>query len=296
MSVAEQKSVRLLDLEQRLEDEATASMRRVLVQLFAQLEALWPGDDASPLEKRKALSKIKISRLDKASQQVGALLLDGMYDALKAGWSAGLSESVSAGVAVEKTLNVTVPKRLIDISRTIEGKISERVIAGTVALRTAKTKQEAKAAIALAGQSITAVRQASTYVVNGAANVALDRVAATDSTLITVWHPERDACVRCLNRAGEIDPDEIPPEHPFCRCTLWVLERESGARVADGLRREAERSILRGWSRPSESEAVRIEAARKLLAKGTDLPKSVQAYARRAIKAGEFPRGRKFPG
>lgn len=295
MSVVDTKTDRLLDLERQLEREATAPMRRVLVLLFAQLEAVWPGDDASPLEKRKALSKIKISRLDNASREVGAQLLSGMYEALEAGWKAGLAESVSAGVSIEQSLTITVPKRIMDVSKGIGEKVASKVIAGTAALRTATTKQEAKAAIVLAGQSITHVSQAATHVVNASANVALDRVAQLDSTLITVWHPERDACVQCLNRAGEIDPDALPPEHPNCRCVLWVLGRETGARVADGLRREAERSILRGWSRPSESESVRIEAARKLLARGTDLPKSVQTYARRAIKAGEFPRGRKFP-
>ncbi|MFM9481475.1 hypothetical protein [Streptomyces scabiei] len=38
---------------------------------------------------------------------------------------------------------------------------------------------------------------------------------------------------------------------------------------------------------------VRVEAAERLLARGVDAPKSVIAYARRAVKRGEFDtRGR----
>ena len=75
-----------------------------------------------------------------------------------------------------------------------------------------------------------------------------------------------------------------------CRCTIEPLNDQS---YADALRREADRSVLRGFSLESESMRVRVDAAERLLAQGVDAPKSVKAYAARAIKAGEFgTRGR----
>ncbi|MEI5603996.1 hypothetical protein, partial [Streptomyces brasiliscabiei] len=78
--------------------------------------------------------------------------------------------------------------------------------------------------------------------------------------------------------------------HPRCRCELEPLVSRE---YADALRREADRSVLRGFSLESEPMRVRVEAAERLLARGVDAPKSVIAYARRAVKRGEFDtRGR----
>lgn len=98
-----------------------------------------------------------------------------------------------------------------------------------------------------------------------------------------------------------------PPRHPLCRCVpeLWIgpsvpvggPEETSlynrpgvGARVdlPAALRREAKRSIVYGWSVPSESGVVRIDAAARLLARGAGLPKSVEARGRAAVAAGKF--------
>ena len=46
---------------------------------------------------------------------------------------------------------------------------------------------------------------------------------------------------------------------------------------------------------PSEGNSVRIDAARRLLNEGTNLPKSVKQYAEKSVKRGEFSRGRKPP-
>ena len=60
----------------------------------------------------------------------------------------------------------------------------------------------------------------------------------------------------------------------------------------EGLRREAERSVARGFS-GSDSNVAKVKAADALLTKGTDLPKSVQAYAQRAVNKGAF--SKEFP-
>lgn len=104
------------------------------------------------------------------------------------------------------------------------------------------------------------------------------------------------------------DPERLlgPPRHPSCRCHCvpWFGPAathpvdtaiynwpalQGQVDIAAALRREAKRSILRGWSLPSESEAVRLRAADRLLRAGAGLPKSVEARARKAVRAKHFP-------
>lgn len=148
-----------------------------------------------------------------------------------------------------------------------------------------------------------------TTLVNHAGNVGTTAVADA-AGLPTVWVAETNACVECLAYSGRVakpgkafpggltygaksyntSPIETPPRHPNCRCTVEPL---LAAEYATALRREADRSVLRGFSLESESMKVRIDAADRLVARGVDAPKSVIAFARRSIKAGEFPtRGR----
>lgn len=135
-------------------------------------------------------------------------------------------------------------------------------------------------------------------------NEGVTRVADV-AQVPTVWVAETNACVHCLAYSGEVtqpgvdfpggltygkksyhpDPLPAPPLHPNCRCHVEPLNDQS---YADGLRREANRSVLRGFSLESESMAVRVDAARRLLDSGVDAPKSVLAYARSAVKRGSF--------
>jgi hypothetical protein len=145
-----------------------------------------------------------------------------------------------------------------------------------------------------------------------------------------IWEAERDACLHCLEFHGQRPSDGSefgaftesglfagksldfgafdghPPLHPHCRCRLvpWNGDTE----LLEAWQREAERSVLRGWSLPSESAASRIRAVHRLLQRGSRLPRSVQARARQDIAAslqgrpvdsrfvGRFARGRDFPG
>lgn len=145
--------------------------------------------------------------------------------------------------------------------------------------------------------------------INRAGNEGTTAVADA-ANLSTVWVAETDACVHCLAYSGRVakpgktfpggltygkksyypNAIETPPRHPRCRCTVEPLVAKE---YAEALRREADRSVLRGFSLPSESMRVRVDAADRLLARGVDAPKSVIAYARRHVKSGEFPtRGR----
>lgn len=156
--------------------------------------------------------------------------------------------------------------------------------------------------------------------VNGSVSDAINRGGNEGATAVadaaglpTVWVAETNACVDCLAYAGRVCkpgkrfpggltygkksyyPDAIkgPPRHPHCRCTVEPLRSQE---YADALKREADRSVLRGFSLESESMAVRIDAARRLiptLTPGVDAPKSVIDYAIKAVNAGKFPtRGR----
>lgn len=296
MSVQDDKSARLLEIEKSVEAQVTKPMKKVFAELLTLLESVWPGDEASRNEKLKALSKIDLKKFDRSAQGAAEKLLDGAERALSEGFASGLVEATSVGVPPASVFRTGISNPIVTESRAVAGKVAERVKLGRKALSQATTLHDAQAAVSVAATSINVVGQTARFVTNKAANEGLKYVADLDPDLISVWHPERDACVRCLNRAGQIDPKRLPPEHPNCRCVMWVLERETGKVIAASLVREAQRSILRGFSLPSESNRVRIDAARKLLNQGTNLPKSVKDYARTAVKRGQFPRGRQFPG
>lgn len=135
---------------------------------------------------------------------------------------------------------------------------------------------------------------------------------------VLMWVPERDACVRCLRYAGlrllsprdefpaglSYDPKQAdsaagkvpgPPLHPHCRCELQRVPRGQSEDASEALRREADRSILKGWARESEANAARERAAKALLASGVVAPKSVKAEAARRLRAGG-PFIREVPG
>jgi hypothetical protein len=101
------------------------------------------------------------------------------------------------------------------------------------------------------------------------------------------------------NSAG-FDTTENPPLHPHCRCytTPWSNDwdtGEAGTSYPEALKREAQRSVLKGWSLAGESNKARMGATKALLGKGTNLPKSVRAQAARAVARGAY-KGTNVPG
>lgn len=156
-------------------------------------------------------------------------------------------------------------------------------------------------------------------------NANVERTMRATSTAnkapFELWVAERDACVRCSAYAGRLvktgedfpgglswdpnqrdknAPDVRPPLHPHCRCRLvpwnpaWAKEGEVS--LPDAVAREAQRSVARGFSLPSESNASRIRALKELLQNGSpQLPKTVLERAQRDLKRGEFARGRSVP-
>jgi hypothetical protein len=145
----------------------------------------------------------------------------------------------------------------------------------------------------------------------GKANAAVLARFRRSPGKVAMWVPERDACVRCLRysglrllRPGDRFPGGLsyladavpatapatvasPPLHRRCRCELQLVARGDSEEASAALKREADRSILRGFAVESESQATRRAAAEKLLASGVNAPKSVKADARRRLQAGD---------
>jgi hypothetical protein len=152
--------------------------------------------------------------------------------------------------------------------------------------------------------------------VNRTAAIAAELSARALGAEGVIWVSERDACVHCIGLAGEVarfgEPfpafspyaekplawrgyNGRPPRHPNCRCRL--IPWDGGDETVDALKREAERSVARGWSLPTESNAARLRALNRLLQSPTlRLPPSVIRRARAALQQGNFPQGRDFPG
>jgi hypothetical protein len=144
------------------------------------------------------------------------------------------------------------------------------------------------------------------------------RLTAEPTVLIppglrVVWVAERGACLTCLALSGHvIDPnsgtgfDEFatfsphgapqvwppgmplmaPPRHPHCRCRLRIIAADN-TMLPEALRREAQRSVARGWS-DHDSRKSRLTAADRLMARGAPLPRTVQERARVDVARGSF--------
>jgi hypothetical protein len=299
----------LLEIEQLTASKATAPFSEPFSKVLAMLLAIWPGDDASDAAKSQALARLNTEALMSPMAEVERVILKGATEALSHGIDAGLAQAGTRG----KTFKRTLPMHLRVAVTATQRVARARVDTGTALLRTASTMVEAQAALAVSNPA-PAVSAQARWLTNRASNEGILTVADASPGVVTVWVAERDGCVHCLayqghkrermgypagltfgKKALSDKPVSMPPLHPNCRCTQLVLKTIVAQPVIDGLLREAQRSILRGWSVESESNSVRVDAARRLLAKNPSMPKSVQTYARSAIKAGKFKRGRDFP-
>lgn len=195
----------------------------------------------------------------------------------------------------------TASSALVASARTAQSDLSALV---SKARKLATAGAEPALALAPLLGAATSAKRTVTTLVSRAGNAGVIETA-TRARRTVVWVAETNACVHCLAYSGRTvmagkafpaglsylesnpydAPGKHPPLHPNCRCTLEVLNEPS---YATALRREADRSVLRGFSLESESMRVRIEAADRLLASDVSAPKSVISFARKAVKAGKF--------
>lgn len=306
----------LLEIEHATANKAVKPFLKPFRRVLALLHGVWPGDDADPLEKQRALKRLNTRSLIDPLSAVEETILDGALRALEHGIEAGLGMAAASGVEVTDTFKRTLTEGVGTQVQGLATKVRGQHAQATRLLQEAQTLEQATAALVLANPQARVERTAR-YLTNHASNLGINAVAASDPDLVQVWRAERDACVHCLAYQGHkrvrggypkgltygkkpltFHKGKVPepPLHPNCRCTQWILHRDDAAAIQKGLLREAQRSILRGWSVESEAGSIRVDAARRLLAKHPAMPKSVQAYARRAVAAGAFARGRVFPG
>jgi hypothetical protein len=164
--------------------------------------------------------------------------------------------------------------------------------------------QSVLTAVAPVLQNPAKAEAAVTWAINNATNSAVSKLSLKMGETMT-WIGERNGCVHCQAYNGVRStktgfPKGLtfgskplavegtlphPPLHPHCRCTVEPGITDD---YADALKREAVRSVLKGFKLESESEKVRIDAAKRLLDKDPVAPESVKKYARRSIKKGEF--------
>lgn len=213
-----------------------------------------------------------------------------------------------------RPIDVRPSRRLRARAAAVTAAVAERRDRALAALRPGRVRRwsDAQTGIAVARSATSAVRTEITTVVNQAVNeatqAAIDYVGEKK-----LWIAERDACVNCAaytgltvvadakfpaglswdpNQRGRVPALDGPPLHPNCRCRVvawndsWA--QEGVISMPDAVRREARRSVARGWSLPTESGAARIRAARELLRTGAGLPKTVEEFARLAVAAGRF--------
>lgn len=311
-------AARLLGIEQSTEADVGDVFQPILNRLFGLGVALWPGDEATLDEQQEVLERLNVDELQEAVPRARQAIKRGATRALSHGLDVALEEAHAAGARVK-------PDALPPSTRHISAAIHTRVDALEVVMRSklaktkvllrhATTQVDVLESLAVANQGVNYAKQVARQATNEASNDALTTVSHHVDVLVSVWRAERDACVHCLAYQGHIDdgkgyPEGLtfgskpldtgkvakPPLHPNCRCTQSLVHKDVVQPLAKSLKREAKRSVLRGWSRPSESEKTRLDAAKRLVQSGNTLPKSVNQYAEAAIKRGEFARGRTPP-
>ena len=211
--------------------------------------------------------------------------------------------------------DVTLPDTLLlpDLAKAVDKRyaIAERLLV----TQPIQTWDQASAALAPTHGAVADVDRDVRTAVNVAVNQASHDAAVEHGADLLWFVEDSGACLVCLALAGHVvGPDEDfdatatfgpkpapswdgigdhlrPPRHPRCRCRCEPWLGHAGppgsTTLPDALKREAERAVLRGWA--GASEAQRVSAADRLLKRGTNLPKSVRAYARRAVEKGRFP-------
>lgn len=193
------------------------------------------------------------------------------------------------------------------------GEFHKRVTAATKLLGSidSGTLHELSATVAAVQQASNVAEATTQSVVTEAVNGGIKAVAVREGWR-WFWQAERDACLWCISLSGlfpnedglfapdgfgakgdapyRLDKDKqklpvlSPPLHNHCRCRLGVWKKPTTGPndFPTLLRREAERSVLSGWSLESEPEQERVSAADRLL-------RSVIAHDSRAPSGWQVP-------
>lgn len=297
------------ELEDAAARDAVAGLKRRLEELTLRSVTLWESLEPETRLTFRAMIARTVAELD--TSDVADPIRRAVLEALDMGM-ADAARRARVAVPERPTPSSTVMLTAIKAPE----RATEELERAAEMIRQAETPDDLQDAFIRARRAVSRTEAAARFAVNRALSEGTQHVADLHR-LSRVWIPERDACVHCLAYAGEVaGPGEAfrggltfgakpltaagdhvdCPLHPNCRCRVQVYA--VGVDSPDfpaALKREALRSVLRGWSLASESPRVRLQAAERALKHASRMPKSVQDYARSAIKRGAFPRGRAFP-
>ena len=287
-----------------------------LYELEQAVVARSVGQWKEDVEKVKKAILIRISQADTTDLSVLVPEIMELLDSLNV--PVGMSQEALDGVLEAHAFGKGVVASAVDgkqpkikVSKNSQDAVGNLRIDALAALQQAKDNLD-KGLIGKGAQSITTAlaplyqnpakaEAAVTWAVNNSANSAVSKLSLKMGESF-VWISERNSCVHCLAYSGQRStatgfPKDLtfgakplnpfggtlphPPLHPFCRCTI---EPGITDEYADALKREAVRSVLKGFKMDSESDKVRIEAAKRLLAKDPVAPASVKKYAKKSIK------------
>lgn len=314
----------LLALESAGVYATTASVGRALASFTRSANGRWllAGQHPTstiplPPAERERVTQTLIAELRtiaiEVEQELPAALREQAVKALEMG---AVHAGEQIGLTIDPASVVLDPIAEALIENTPKATIEHLDRAGTL-IEQAQTGEQLQAAVAEADRATKTAGTGAQYLTNHVANDVPRQLAVRLGEQL-LWIAERDACVVCLALAGHLsDPNEgvtfdeeatfgpytppsiwpygmpllRPPRHPHCRCQvcIWLGSAPGQPDLPSRLRHEAKRSILKGWSQPSESNRVRLKAAQKLLdTGGGGLPRSVQEESRRAVHAGKF--------
>lgn len=304
----------LITAEEKAAQVASASLRSRITEMIAKAlaaySALGPDADVEPL-----LRSLRTQLL-----AFGVDVTDDLLSAFGGAVALGVDHANLQAVDVDEKIrvSVTVPPDVRDVAQRTNVTAKEKLIDAAQRLTGVRNVGDLVAGLSRAHMAVTAVERAARWGVNRSAATGVAATAAAAGAE-RLWIPERDACLHCTAYAGQTAPTgrpfaggltfskkplsrapvPNPPLHPNCRCRIALYRpewsRAGAVSIPDALKREARRSVARGFSLPSESESARINAAERLLRSGAGLPKTVEERARRDVERGEFRRGRSVP-
>ncbi len=308
----------LADLERRTRDSVAGDLRATLNTLESTVTGVYvaaAGDTHHKIPEyvEATLRAWLVQVLDEASRRDYATTRHVLIGAARAGLAGGAAD-----------LGVEVPARLPGDVRDALRDLTADMRADLAAARKLARHGDLSrygsvlAVVGAARKALNRADRAAVWVVHRAHNEgisrAIDKVWSQGVEVRMLWRAERDACPACLSFAGALaEPGEpfrpvvqvadpsarpagpvlAPPLHPHCRCGLeaWAGAPEADLSPLDlphALRREAQRSILRGDAQGSKP--ARLRAADRLLdVAGLLVPKSVVKRARKAVSSGTFP-------
>lgn len=301
---------------ERLAAEATTADLRAQLQVISQwLAARWVQEFGALVEQAnpEVLSSILAELRDRLATvqfDQGQQLTYWAQRAMALGSEQAVREmNLAMPLPVDASISHEATAVIKDVGFSVTDRIARaRRIAQAIC---SGTHDDVMMAVAAAYRAVHDVERASRWITNHEVNYGSWQVASSLNAG-SMWVAERNACLHCIAYSGVVassgnsfPPDltygsrpltpwpngvlRRPPLHPNCRCriTVW-LGSDTDYSLSDALKREARRSVLKGWSLPSESEGARLQAADRLLRRGAALPKSVEEQARRAVRRGHF--------